>query len=667
MSNPFLSSEGQTKQEEQRSSNPFLSTSKTTENNSSEGVAQEFFEGVASGLSKIPQGILETAALAPDYFGGTDYASDVTEAFEEGREKLGIDPEGVAGAIGEVGTQFVIPGLAAAKLVGAVSKAGRLGTFAGQLGAAFATDAVVATNDTTTLGDFFEGGFIPTPTATQEDIGLQGDEEASRRLLNKLKVGTEGGLGLIAAPFIAKGVGAVASEAVDAAGSIPGLPQAARAVKAGGAKIGDYLKTIEDKVQLSNANPIENAVGTTLSWLRYRGVLPEQIGEARSLIEGFVEAEAKGAKQIITRLDENINKIVDQGLSITENSTPLTRKSMLNSIDKYLTTDALTKEQALKGIPKILHNDLDLMRNQVDTLSEKIMDSDFIKQNDIIPVKETEKSLKETIRSNLGSYMRKRYKIFEDKDFMPDQATIDMAKRGFKGDREAVENVLKRPIGEGPVTDELASEAVDTFLRRYTYHRRGGSDIIGRIPDFRLNPGLFVERQNITKFQEALMGRIDDPLENYVSTVADLAEFSAVDDYFGKIRKLADTNPGIAKLFKSTEGMEDGAKADLERQGYTILGGRKGSSNARGEIDDITKSGWGSLYGYAVPDRVHKDLTRVVLGDLGVMNPARSLYSTFLRAKGFTQYGKTVLSPVTQIRNVSYKQSSRIKRITISN
>ena len=130
----------------------------------SEGVAQEFFEGVASGGTKIVQGVLETAALAPDYFGGTDYASDVTEFFEESREKLGIDPEGVAGAIGEVGAQFVVPGLAAAKLFGAVSKAGRLGTFAGQLGAAAATDAVVATNDTTTLGDFFEGG----PTATQQ-------------------------------------------------------------------------------------------------------------------------------------------------------------------------------------------------------------------------------------------------------------------------------------------------------------------------------------------------------------------------------------------------------------------------------------------------------------------------------------------------------------------
>ena len=616
--------------------------------NTSEGVVQEFAEGVASGLSKIPQGILETAALVPDYFGGTDYASDITEAFEEGRANLGIDPEGLAGAIGEVGSQFVIPGLAAARLVGAASKAGRLGTFAKQLGAAATTDAVVATNDTTTLGDFFEGG----PTATQEDIGLQGDEEASRRLLNKLRVGAEGGLGLIAAPFIAKGIGEAGSAVIDTVGEIPVVTQAARAVKEGGAKIGDYLKTVEDKVRFDESNVFENALGNTLSYLRYRGVLPQEIGEAKSLVEGFVEAEAKGAKQIIDRLDKNLTKIVDQGLRATDGGTPLTRKDMLNNIDKYLTTDALGKEQALKSIPKILHDDINLMRGQIDSLSEKIMDSDFIKKNDFVPVKETKKSLKETIRSNLGSYMRKRYQVFEDADYTPTEQVIRIARQGFKGDREAVQEILKRPI-DGPVTDELAQEATDRFLRKYKRHRKSRNELVGRTPELKLNPGLFVERKNLKKYQEALLGKIDDPLENYVATVSDLAEFSAVDNYFGKIRKLADTNPGLSKLFKSTEGMDDATKADLEKDGYTILGGSRGSSAAKGEPDDITTSGWGSLYGYAVPDRVYKDLTRLVIGDLGIFNPARSLYDTFLRGKGFVQYGKTVLSPITQIRNVS--------------
>ena len=96
---------------------PFTVEEATT----SEGIVQEFAEGVASGGTKLVQGVLETAALVPDYFGGTDYASDITESFEEMRANLGIDPEGLAGAIGEVGVQFVVPGLAAARFVGAAS------------------------------------------------------------------------------------------------------------------------------------------------------------------------------------------------------------------------------------------------------------------------------------------------------------------------------------------------------------------------------------------------------------------------------------------------------------------------------------------------------------------------------------------------------------------
>ena len=63
--------------------------------NTSEEMVKEFAEA-ASGGTKLIQGVLEATALAPDYFGGTDYASDITEYFEEMRANLGIDPEGLA-------------------------------------------------------------------------------------------------------------------------------------------------------------------------------------------------------------------------------------------------------------------------------------------------------------------------------------------------------------------------------------------------------------------------------------------------------------------------------------------------------------------------------------------------------------------------------------------
>ena len=62
---------------------------------------------------------------------------------------------------------------------------------------------------------------------------------------------------------------------------------------------------VPDFYRMANeSNVFENALGNTLGYLRYRGVLPQEIGESKSLIEGFIEAEAKGAKQIIDRLDK---------------------------------------------------------------------------------------------------------------------------------------------------------------------------------------------------------------------------------------------------------------------------------------------------------------------------------------------------------------------------
>ena len=179
-----------------------------------EGVAQEFFEGVGSGLIGIPQGILELGASVVDLAADTDYASSVTDAANKLREAAGIDPVGLVGKGTEVITQFVIPGLGAASAVSKVSrfsKAGRLrkavkdgqivtkqtpttlrpaakssptrdltqgeklALGAQQVAAAGLADAVVATDGITTIGDFFEGG----PTQTNQEIGLSGREEAS--------------------------------------------------------------------------------------------------------------------------------------------------------------------------------------------------------------------------------------------------------------------------------------------------------------------------------------------------------------------------------------------------------------------------------------------------------------------------------------------------------
>jgi len=638
-----------------------------------EGVAQEFGEGILSGATKVVQGVAELGAIASDYLADTDYYDDVGAGFEEFRQSLGIDPQGFAGAIGEVGTQFVIPGGIAAKGVqglNAVAKAGKAGKFFAGLGAAGLADTVVATNDTTTLGDFFEGG----PTETGELVGLDNEERALEALLNKAKVGIEGAAGIVAAPYVGRVIGGAASGAATAVGQIPGATQAARGIKAGAEKVGAKFGEIEEARRLGiEQSPFLNGVADAMATLRYRGILPQEVAESRSLIPGLTQAEVQAADKLVNMLDKEIDSVLKIAERNLDDATPFAKSDVYNSIDKYLTNpNRAEADTLLKSFPDQLQAPIKQMRTHLDELSEKLLNSDFIKKNDFYQ-KETKKMLSETIRGNLGSYMTRRYRMFEDPNFKPTTEMMDEAAAGFKADPVAVQNELellaksgKRSVQElgltddfkllGQVTDDQARIARDNFLDRYKKSTGKTFKGISRVGEQRLRTDQFITRTNLKEYQRALLGEVKNPLENYVATVSNIAEFNAVDNYFGNIRRLAEENPdGIGKLFRNTEGMSPDQLKALEEEGFVTLGSAKGSSRADKSIEEtVDNSGWGSLHGFAVPERVYQDLTRAVVGDTGWLgNGLRSIYSGFLRVKGGTQYGKTILSPITQIRNVT--------------
>ena len=131
-----------------------------TEQPESEGFLQEVGEGIVGGVIEMGSGIAETAALVPDYFAETDYARQISEAKQDLKDSLGIDPAGPAGQITEAIVQGAIPGLGAAGAIGKISKLRNLGkaaTRSAQIGGAGLADAVVA-SDEHYNGDFFGGG-----------------------------------------------------------------------------------------------------------------------------------------------------------------------------------------------------------------------------------------------------------------------------------------------------------------------------------------------------------------------------------------------------------------------------------------------------------------------------------------------------------------------------
>ena len=686
-----------------------------------EGVAQEFFEGVGSGLIAIPQGILELGASGIDLIADTDYASSVTNAANKLRDAAGIDPEGVIGKGAEVITQFVVPGLGAASAVSKLSKVGRLNKAlrsgkasalpgkgittgerlalgAQQVAAAGAADAMVATDGTTTIADFFEGG----PTQTDQEIGLSGREEALRRLTNKLKIGAETGVATIVAPALLAGTGTVAGKVLT---ETPILSDAvrgtARGLQAGARKLTSGLDTIEAKRALGQDQGfIANTLADTVSVFRYRGFLPEEIAEARLAITGETDAIIKEAKGVLSRLDTEVDKVLKEADKVTTEASSLSKQSIFTNIEEFLT--GATKEarqRALDELPENVAEQAKSMRGLVRRLNEDILQSDYMKSLDNITTKSGKnvgQIIRKDIEKNLNTYLRRRYQSFEVKNYAPTEEIMAKAIKGFQENPQAVADELGKIVETTPVAERnalmrdfglrqvdeadqlidedgvkyvMASEdisefqartAADYFLKMHSKRSAARSKGIGRVAEYKINPKLFSARINLPKYKRELLGEITDPKESFLGTISDLAEFKAVDNYFGRIRNLATEtveqtlddgttrlipkNPGIAKLFRDTSELSPGELSALRREGFTVL-------------DDGLKydeGSFGSLRGFAVSPTMDRELTRLVIGDTNVLgNAARNTYSAFLRTKGATQFGKTVLSPITQLRNVT--------------
>lgn len=651
----------------------------------SEPVAQEFLEGVASGAIGIGEGLTELVALGVDAIRDTNYAADVRDTAQGIRDTLGIDPEGFVGKGTEALVQFGIPGLGAVSGVSKLSKLGKMqrafeeggealtkgqkfALGAQQLAAAGVADAMVATNNLTTIGDFFEG----SPTQRDMTFGLTGREEAARLAMNRLKFGLEGSTMFVAAPYVVRGVGAVAA---------PVLSPVARGVQKAAKPVSDAAARLERRYV--DGDETLGAVGTAaaniMAGLRYRGFLPDLVGNLRSVVPGMAQAKIRKATNVARRLDKELKTTMTELAKAHGGNSKVLLKESLDTIENWLTAPKRPQENLLDplravdddiqksfdALPDTVKPMVNEMRDQIDDLSREILDGDYLAkalESDDKAVRETAQGVASAIEQGVHSYMRRRYRMFEDPTYKPDAATLEAGKQGFKASRSATEKeiiearnlaltkeredivadidqrfLMRNEDGElalksVEVTDEAAEYATQSFLSRYKPEiTRGAATAPSRTAAERINPGIFKNRKELKKFQRQLLGEVTGSTENFIATIADLATFRSVDEYFGGIRAAAEADPNgaVAKMFRAPGSTNPNAIA------------LKGDE-------------WGSLQGYTVPEAVYNDITRKVAGDYGFLpNTIRSLYSSFLQAKGVTQYSKTVLSPLTQIRNVT--------------
>jgi len=174
------------------------------------------------------------------------------------------------------------------------------------LGGAAGETMVVDNEKIGTFGDLFEGG----PTELDRDVKLDPSEDAGRKLLNRLKFGTESAL---LAPFV-YGIGA-------------GVKQ---------------LATRGKELAYSSSR-IEKALDKLAASFRFRGTKPEEVAVAKQVQAGRGMRDTNFSEEMVARIDKEVDKVFPEFRKFFNASSVEERKQFLKGLDDLLFEGDLTK------------------------------------------------------------------------------------------------------------------------------------------------------------------------------------------------------------------------------------------------------------------------------------------------------------------------------------
>ncbi len=423
--------------------------------------------GVASGLIKIPEGVVSLAAELIDLGLDTDTAVDVEKFFDKINPFEEVAEERAIGKLTEAITSIAVPGAigfkAATKLADKALKAKKAGNYAnlsspnvskalgtagdlnkkakasrfaaGVLGGAAGEAFVADVEDIGSLGDTFEAG----PTQLTEVTDEGGKEDAARKLLNRVKFGSES---ILVTPIVYG---------------------AARGIKA--------AATRGKNIEFSNSK-LDQFFNKTFSALRARGAKPQDIFEAKMAEKGATMADTNRAMELVKRMDTDIDKMFPSLKTTFTKSTGKEKSKILKEINDTMFSGKLDEDiaQPIKDSLTDTLKKKGLDQKGVNNLFQTI-DAARGKFTELINTSSNAPKDVATLKTLLGErtkeYLGNTYQIFEDKsslpflNYKPTDEAVKNAKNLFK--RYHRFSNRKTP-GFDPVKNALTDQEADTLV-----------------------------------------------------------------------------------------------------------------------------------------------------------------------------------------------------------
>jgi len=341
--------------------------------------------------------------------------------------------------------------------------------------------------------------------------------------------------------------------------------------------------------------PFANSLRTVRQkFFSSRGYLSERGFEAQRESIQNQRAIITRAEQITNRLKKFIDEDVNsQSKEVAERiqkalTAPIADKNDKASIRYFIENFNLS--------PEIAEQVADA-RGLIDDLSETILQSG-------VATKETSKA----IEANLGSYLRRSYKLFEEKGWKPSDTVIEDATKFIQN------KTGKTPVQAKNIVNEILSSGnTQSFFDFVSTNRINTKQILSK-------------KKEIPDEIRALMGEIKDPSENILSTVSRMAQVSENAKFFSRLKDL-----GENKYIFTEEARRS------RPDGSSIFTAKISGTNS-------------SLDGMYTTPKMKKAIegNEETLGLVG----KNAYYDSFLSLKAVGQKSQTVYDIQAQLRNI---------------
>ena len=635
--------------------------------------------GFASGILKTVEGVVSLGAELIDLGADTNKAAEVEQFFDDINIFEDTAQDRVAGKLVEVFTQIGIPGgagfKAATKLADKAIKAKKAGNYvnsraksiqdgmktaqslndripdgtkrfaAGVFGGAAGETLVADVEEIGTFGDFFDG---PTAIDDRETIGR---EEAGRRILNRLKFGTES---IFITPFVY------------------GVGTGAKAL----AKRGKDLAYSDSAFE----RWVDKYIGSPF---RPRGDLPTEVFEAEMAKAGLKARDTFRAKEIVENITREVDKIFPSTGKFFDTTT---NKEQVDFYKKL--NDVLFEGDLSKPINPKASDDLIKLLKQKEISEESITNIvtnlngarneftnliDILNRNAGTKIAAGAKDLQKIMKDRIEGWLGGTYRIFQKpkglfklfQKFKPTDEAYANAINLFRRYLAKTDKNRKTPFNPDS-TDyyEKAKFLVDDVINQAQVKGKPAG-----LPDITYQNGTAMSKKKTfegipgrgSKVFRELFGEINDPRYSIFNAMTNLSSVARtatyLDDVAAQNRKVQ--QEGGRGFFWETEDIAKEAVQSpttgiqivkLDEVVQKLPGGNSIANPLSGKF--TTKE---IADGIKNANDIGAGLTSVIRGREGA-NPAEKAVTWFYRnlllfPKGISQLAKTVLSIPTHLRN----------------